>query len=181
MALSSADENFPAPGITRSITNFDMRQSFQYRAKWINRHRCPGGGFLLPQSEKSILKILPAPHTSHPVFQLANPTAQQFVIPGSNVQVSPSSVVQADPLGPVATTVGLLRPGTYVSPYTAPGNGVGVVRVHVAPPSPERATFNCGVALATTSPPPSIPWKRSRKSILTTPDVGVPWGSIGTV
>src|SRR2546423_426467 len=35
MALSSADESFPAPGITRSITNFGMRQSFQYRAKEI--------------------------------------------------------------------------------------------------------------------------------------------------
>src|SRR5438874_13675916 len=35
MALSSADESFPAPGITRSITNFGMRQSFQYRAKKI--------------------------------------------------------------------------------------------------------------------------------------------------
>src|SRR6266513_2376354 len=112
MALSSADESFPAPGITRSITNFGMGQSFQYRAKGINRHRCLGGGFLSPQSEKSILKILPAPHISHPVFQLANPNPQQFVIPGSKVQVSPSSVVQADPLGPVATTVSCLRSGT---------------------------------------------------------------------
>src|SRR2546423_8247461 len=112
MRVRSSEESFAGSATRCSIRRWARLWSLQYWSGGSTRNGCPGGGFLLPQSEKSILKILPAPHTRHPVFQLANPTAQQFVIPGSNVHVSPSSVVHADPPGPVATTVSLLRSGT---------------------------------------------------------------------
>src|SRR5204863_4128688 len=41
------------------------------------------------------------------------------------------------------------------------------------------ATFNCGVAESTTSPPPTRPWRASRKSTEALPEVGVPCGWMG--